>query len=143
VIDLIAADLEDLKRKLDGRKVTALGTTRRLSTADLMFKFVEPDWRSQLLAIITNPNVAYLLMLLGIYGLILEFFSPGAVLPGVIGAISLLLALYAFHILPVNYAGLALVFFVLKRILCRQARSLPDGFFHSTLRPRSCAKLLM
>jgi membrane-bound serine protease (ClpP class) len=110
VIDLIATDLDDLKRKLDGREVVVLGTTRRLRTADLTFKFVEPDWRAQLLAIITNPNVAYLLMLLGIYGLILEFFSPGAVLPGVIGAISLLLALYAFQILPVNYAGLALVF---------------------------------
>ena len=110
VIDLIAADLDDLKQKLDGREVVVLGTPRRLSTADLMFKIVEPDWRSQLLAIITNPNVAYLLMLLGIYGLILEFFSPGAILPGVIGAISLLLALYAFQILPVNYAGLALVF---------------------------------
>jgi membrane-bound serine protease (ClpP class) len=110
VIDLIAADLDDLRRKLDGRNVVVLGTTRRLSTADLMFKSVEADWRSQLLAIITNPNVAYLLMLIGIYGLILEFFSPGAVLPGVVGAISLLLALYAFHILPVNFAGLTLVF---------------------------------
>jgi membrane-bound serine protease (ClpP class) len=90
--------------------VVVIGTARRLSTADLMFRFAEPDWRARMLAIITNPNVAYLLMLIGIYGLILEFFSPGAVLPGVVGAISLLLALYAFHILPVNYAGLALVF---------------------------------
>jgi membrane-bound serine protease (ClpP class) len=110
VIDLIASDLDDLKRKLDGREVVVIGTARRLSTADLMFRFAEPDWRARMLAIITNPNVAYLLMLIGIYGLILEFFSPGAVLPGVVGAISLLLALYAFHILPVNYAGLALVF---------------------------------
>ena len=109
VIDLIATDLDDLKRKLDGREVVVLGTRQQLSTADLMFRFVDPDWRSQLLAIFTNPNVAYLLMLIGIYGLILEFFSPGAVLPGVVGAISLLLALYAFQILPVNYAGLALV----------------------------------
>jgi membrane-bound serine protease (ClpP class) len=110
VIDLIAADFDELKRKLDGREVVVQGMTRRLNTADQTFRFVEPDWRSQMLAIITNPNVAYLLMLIGIYGLILEFFSPGTVLPGVVGAISLLLALYAFHILPVNYAGLALVF---------------------------------
>jgi membrane-bound serine protease (ClpP class) len=110
VIDLIAADLDELRRQLDGREVAVLGKARRLSTTDLTFKFVEPDWRSQLLAIITNPNVAYLLMLIGIYGLILEFYSPGAVLPGVVGAISLLLALYAFQILPVNYAGLALIF---------------------------------
>jgi membrane-bound serine protease (ClpP class) len=110
VIDLIAADFDDLKRKLEGRELVMQGMPRRLSTADYTFKFVAPDWRSQMLAIITNPNVAYLLMLIGIYGLILEFFSPGAVLPGVVGAVSLLLALYGFHILPVNYAGLALVF---------------------------------
>jgi membrane-bound serine protease (ClpP class) len=88
VIDLIATDFDDLRRKLDGREVVVLGTIRRLSTADLIFKIVEPDWRSPLLGIITNPNIAYLLMLLGVYGLILEFFSPGAMLP-VIGAISL------------------------------------------------------
>jgi membrane-bound serine protease (ClpP class) len=109
VVDFVATDLDDLRRQLDGREVVVLGQARRFNTTDLTFKFVEPDWRSQLLAIITNPNVAYLLMLLGIYGLILEFYSPGAVLPGVVGAISLLLALYAFHILPVNYAGLALI----------------------------------
>jgi membrane-bound serine protease (ClpP class) len=70
---------------------------------------VTPDWRSKLLAVVTNPNVAYILMLLGIYGLILELYNPGAVIPGIVGAISLVLALYAFHVLPVNYAGVALI----------------------------------
>jgi membrane-bound serine protease (ClpP class) len=70
---------------------------------------LEPDWRTNLLSLITNPNVAYLLMLIGIYGLLLEGYNPGAVVPGVVGAICLLLALFAFQVLSVNYAGLALI----------------------------------
>jgi membrane-bound serine protease (ClpP class) len=72
---------------------------------------VAPDWRTELLALITNPNVAFILMLIGIYGLILEFFNPGSVAPGLVGAICLLLALYALALVPVNYAGAALVLF--------------------------------
>ncbi|MCH8196832.1 MAG: nodulation protein NfeD, partial [Proteobacteria bacterium] len=67
------------------------------------------DWRNELLAVITNPNLAYILLMIGFYGLILEFWNPGAVVPGVVGAISLLLALYAFNLLPINYAGLGLI----------------------------------
>ena len=109
VIDLLAGSITDLLSELDGRAVTLLGDTRSLETAGLSVREVEPDWRTELLAIITNPNVAYVLMIIGIYGLILEFYNPGIFVPGVTGAISLLLALYAFHVLPINYAGLGLL----------------------------------
>ncbi len=108
VIDLIASDVPDLIAKLDGRSIKIFETTRTLETAGLRIVMVEPDWRTEFLSIITNPNVAYVLMLVGIYGLLIEFYNPGLILPGVTGAISLLLALYALHILPINYAGLAL-----------------------------------
>jgi membrane-bound serine protease (ClpP class) len=110
VIDVVATDVPDLLTKLDGREVVVAGQTRRLETAALGIVTLEPDWRTEFLATITNPNVAYILMLIGIYGLLFEFFSPGLVGPGVIGGICLLLALYAFHVLPVDYTGLALVF---------------------------------
>jgi membrane-bound serine protease (ClpP class) len=109
VIDLVAADLPDLLRQLDGRTVNVAGIDRVLDTRGLVLDTLEPDWRSRLLSVITDPNIAYILMLIGIYGLFFEFANPGFILPGVAGAISLLLALYAFQILPVNYAGLALV----------------------------------
>jgi membrane-bound serine protease (ClpP class) len=109
VIDLIATDLDDLLTKLDGRTVALNGGELTLRTAEHEIMRFEPDWRTELLGIITNPNVAYILMLIGIYGIIFEFWNPGFVLPGVVGAISLLLALYAFQVLPVNYAGLALI----------------------------------
>jgi membrane-bound serine protease (ClpP class) len=109
VVDLVASNLDDLLAQIDGRPVTILGERRHLETTTVEVIAVEPDWRTRLLAIITNPNVAYILMLIGIYGIILEFYSPGLIVPGVTGAISLLLALYAFHVLPINYAGLALL----------------------------------
>ncbi len=109
VIDLLAADLDDLLKQLDGRKIVSGLVNTVLHTGDLAIRQVQPDWRNRLLSIITDPNVAYLLMLVGIYGLIFEFSSPGYVLPGVVGAICLLLALYAFQVLPVSYAGLALL----------------------------------
>lgn len=109
VIDIVAADLPDLIRQIDGRVVITGAGEQRLATADLVIEKTEMDWRTRLLAVLTNPNVAYLLMLAGVYGLLLEGYNPGAVLPGVVGAISLLLALYAFQVLSVNYAGLALM----------------------------------
>ena len=110
VIDIIARDTADLLQQVNGRTVTVLNEKRVLDTNDLVVETIEPDWRNELLAIITNPNIAYILMLLGIYGLFFELANPGYVLPGVIGAISLLLALYALQVLPVNYAGLGLMF---------------------------------
>ena len=95
VIDVIAEDLDDLLVKIDGRQVTVSGAVRTLDSDALVYERIEPDWRTQLLAVITNPTVAYMLMLLGIYGLIFEGYNPGAVLPGVVGAIALLLALYS------------------------------------------------
>jgi membrane-bound serine protease (ClpP class) len=109
VIDLVAANLDEFLQKLDGRQIAIDGGELTLDTDEYAIVRIEPDWRTELLSIITNPNVAYILMLIGIYGIILEFYNPGMMLPGVIGAISLLLALYAFQVLPVNYAGLALI----------------------------------
>jgi len=109
VIDLIARDLPDLFARLDGREVRVQERTLKLATRRLAVLQVKPDWRTNLLAVITNPTVAYGLMLIGIWGLLLEGYNPGAVLPGVAGSICLLIALFAFQILSVNYAGLALV----------------------------------
>lgn len=109
VIDLMAANVTELLERLDGREVEVLGTPRVLQTKTAELVIIEPDWRSELLSIITNPNVAYILMILGIYGLFFELSNPGGILPGVAGAICLLLALYAFQVLPVNYAGLGLI----------------------------------
>lgn len=109
VIEIVASDLDDLLQQLDGRTVAVQGAERTLQTEDANLNVVEPGWRSRLLAVITNPNVAYLLMLIGIYGLIFEFSNPGLGGPGIIGAICLLLALYAFQVLPISYLGLGLI----------------------------------
>lgn len=109
VIDIVTTDLDELLAQIHGRAVK-LGTGEVvLNTKDLPIEHVEPDWRTRLLATITNPNIALILMMIGIYGLIFEFMNPGALIPGTIGAICLLLSLYAFALLPVNYAGLALI----------------------------------
>ena len=109
VIDVIADDVPDLLRKIDGRTVKVAGKPERLATAGLDVVMAAPDWRTELLSVITDPNVAFILMLIGVYGLIFEFLNPGAVAPGLIGSISLLVALYALNLLPINYAGAALV----------------------------------
>jgi len=109
VIDLIAEDVPQLLSRLDGRKIAAPGGEKRLATAGAAVVEYQPDWRIRLLSAITDPGVAYILLLIGIYGLLLEFYVPGAVAPGVIGAICLLVALFAFHLLPVNFTGFALI----------------------------------
>jgi len=109
VVDLIARDVPDLLTRLDGRQVRVGQQSVTLATRAARVVQVEPDWRTRLLSIITHPTVAYGLMLLGIYGLLLEGYNPGVMLPGVAGVIALLVALYAFQILSVNYAGLALI----------------------------------
>lgn len=109
VVDLMADNVAELLQKIDGRKVVAGGQSIRLATKGLDIKLIEPDWRYELLATITNPNVLPILMMLGVFGLFYELLNPGFVFPGVIGGICLLLGLYASHVLPVNYAGLALI----------------------------------
>lgn len=109
VIDVLASDLADLLAQIDGREVVMESGTRVLETTNLVIETYDPDWRTELLAVITNPNVAYFLMIIGFYGLIFELSNPGSLIPGTIGVICLLLALFAFQVLPVNYAGLALI----------------------------------
>jgi membrane-bound serine protease (ClpP class) len=109
VIDLIARDIPDLLTQLDGREIKLASSTVKLATRGLAIEHVEPDWRTKLLSVVTNPTIAYGLLLIGIYGLLFEGYNPGAVLPGVVGAIALITALFAFQILSVNYAGLALI----------------------------------
>ncbi len=109
VVDLRADNLDALLAALDGRAVETDAGRTTLALADPRIERAPPDWRDQLLATLTNPNVALILMMIGIYGLIFEFASPGLAVPGVLGAICLLLGLYALNVLPVNYAGLALI----------------------------------
>ena len=108
VIDLVARDVTDLIDQLDGRTVTAGGIERQLATKALVIERIEPSMVTNILQLLSNPNVALLLMVVGVYGLIFEFANPG-VGPGIIGAICLVLGLYALNQLPVNYAGLALM----------------------------------
>ncbi len=109
VIDVIAGSIEELLDAIDGRTVKVRDADHVLATNDLQIETFEADWRTRLLATITDPNIAYMLMLAGIYGLMFEGYNPGAIVPGVVGAICLLLALFAFQVLPVNFAGLALI----------------------------------
>lgn len=110
VINYKATDVEALLAAMDGLPVEVDGEDWILETAGRTVQVIEPDWRTRLLSILTNPNVAYILMLLGIYGIIMEFSNPGTFVPGIAGAICLLLALFSLHLLPINYAGAALIF---------------------------------
>ena len=111
VIDLIAGDVKALVLAVDGREVQVASGSVILKTGDRTIVFHEMNPRQRFLDLISNPNVAYILMMLGLVGLYFEMSNPGLILPGVVGAISLILALYAMQTLPINYAGLLLVFF--------------------------------
>ncbi|CAN0599688.1 unnamed protein product, partial [Laminaria digitata] len=101
--------MDSLMQQIDGRTVKMANGEKTLATANIELTRADPDWRTRLLSVITNPNVAYFLMIIGFYGIIFELSNPGAIFPGVIGAICLILALFAFQVLSVNYAGLALI----------------------------------
>ncbi len=109
VIDLIANNTTELLEKLNDHPINILGQERKLATKSASIHYVEPDWRNKLLSVITDPNILPILMTLGMFGLIYEMLNPGFVLPGVLGGICILLALYAAQVLPINYAGLALI----------------------------------
>ncbi|HUG03222.1 MAG TPA: nodulation protein NfeD [Steroidobacteraceae bacterium] len=109
VIDLIAADLQELIASLDGREVTLPTGRIALATRGITVERIEMDWRTSLLAVLTNPLVAYGLLIIGIYGLMFEGYNPGTLVPGVVGGVCLLLGLYALQVLSVNFAGLALI----------------------------------
>lgn len=109
VIDVIAEDLDSLTEQLDGRSTVIDGRQVYVDLSQFSLTTVEPDWRHEFLSMITDPNVAYILLMIGIYGLILEFYNPGLGLPGIAGVICLLLGAYALQMLPINYAGLALI----------------------------------
>jgi membrane-bound serine protease (ClpP class) len=110
-IDVIAKDVPDLLSQADGRSVKAADGTIKLQTRGRSVVEIKPDWKMQLMSVITDPNIALILLMIGIYGIIFEFWSPGAVAPGVVGGISLIVALTALSVLPVNLAGLALLIF--------------------------------
>jgi membrane-bound serine protease (ClpP class) len=111
VVDFVAPDLENLLAKIDGKVVKLNGVTRTLRTKGVRPQPIQMSWRDKLFDIISHPTIAYILLMLGIYGIFFELSSPGAILPGVVGGIFLILAFYALQMLPVNYAGLALIFF--------------------------------
>jgi membrane-bound serine protease (ClpP class) len=110
VIDIVARDIPDLLRQLDGRTINTANGDHRLAVANAAIVTLETDWRTHFLSVITDPSVALILLMIGMYGLFFEFANPGFVLPGVAGAISLLVGLFALQLLPINYVGLGLIF---------------------------------
>jgi membrane-bound serine protease (ClpP class) len=113
VIDFISPNLQDLLARIDGKVITFDGVARTLHTKGVQPKSIQMSWRDRLLDIISNPTIAYILLMLGIYGIYFELSNPGAILPGVVGGIFIILAFFALHMLPVNYAGLALILFAI------------------------------
>ncbi|KAA2238478.1 nodulation protein NfeD [Chitinophaga agrisoli] len=117
VIDLVAANTPELLRQLDGKTIALPAGTVTLHTRNANVQVLEMSFMERLLDLISDPNVAYLLLLLGMYGILFELYNPGAILPGIVGVISLILAFYSMHTLPINYAGLALIIFAIVLFL--------------------------
>lgn len=113
VIDLVAKDLTHLLEQLDGRKIETVSGEVTLQTRNAKIEKLEMGWAEDILNILSDPNIAYILLMLGVYGLLFELYNPGAIFPGVVGVISIILAFYSLHTLPVNYAGLALIIFAI------------------------------
>jgi membrane-bound serine protease (ClpP class) len=111
VIDVVAPTVGSLLDSIDGKEVDLDGTTQTLHTAKVEIQEFAMDWKHKILDLLSDPNIAYIFFLLGIYGLMFELYNPGAVLPGVVGVISIIIALYSLHTMPINYAGLALIIF--------------------------------
>jgi membrane-bound serine protease (ClpP class) len=109
VIDVVAADRGDLLQQIDGRDIETSSGNVTIDTSNVVVEEFEPDWRIKILSVIANPEIVLLLGIIGLYGLMYEGWNPGAIVPGVVGVICLLLAAYALQVLPVNYAGLALI----------------------------------
>ena len=113
VIDFVSPDLQDLLAKIDGKVIKFDGVTRTLLTKGIKPRSMQMSWRYRFLDIISNPTIAYIFLMLGIYGVFFELSTPGAILPGVVGGIFLILAFYALHMLPISFAGLALILFAI------------------------------
>jgi membrane-bound serine protease (ClpP class) len=109
VVDLIAKDVRELLTAIDGRSVEVEGRTVVLTTKNATIVESKMDWKHSILDILSDPNIAYIFFLLGLYGLMFELYNPGSILPGVVGVISIIIAFYSLHTLPINYAGLALI----------------------------------
>jgi membrane-bound serine protease (ClpP class) len=117
IIDLVAHDIDELLLMIDGREVQIGRVTHTLRTAGAEVINIEMTWQQKFLRVLTDPNIAYILMMIGITGIMFEIYNPGSILPGVVGVISLILAFYSLHTLPVNYAGLALIIFAVVLFL--------------------------
>ncbi|MFA5803161.1 MAG: nodulation protein NfeD [Melioribacteraceae bacterium] len=113
IIDLIAKNMDSLLVRLDGRETETADGLKTIHTKNAVVRFIEMNAIQKILDIISDPNIAYILMMIGIYGLIFELSNPGSILPGIVGVISIVLAFYSFHTLPINYAGLGLIIFAI------------------------------
>jgi membrane-bound serine protease (ClpP class) len=111
VVDLVATSTQELLKEIDGREVQLNRRTTTLKTTSAPIEYVQMTWGEKLMNIFSDPNIAYMILMIGFYGVLFELYNPGAIFPGVVGVIALILGLYALHTLPLNYAGLALIIF--------------------------------